>query len=161
MIFGARMQRSHGAPTPQSQASNRLLKPFHGRSGWVSHTQPVSSHVGHFISLVPARQDSMRWRGWGSVASSLVRQHIVKVAHIDPATARGALYEMLPLVLRFATAAFADDCLSKRPPKDASFDAKSGLTFLITHLPSRAYACQRRSRLRSGGHGPEAGRAVV
>jgi hypothetical protein len=109
MIFGARMQRSHGAPTPQSQASNRLLKPFHGRSGWVSHTQPVSSHVGHFISLVPARQDSMRWRGWGSVASSLVRQHIVKVAHIDPATARGALYEMLPLVLRFATAPFAND----------------------------------------------------
>jgi hypothetical protein len=32
-----------GIPTPQSQASERALAPFSGRSPWSSQTQPVSS----------------------------------------------------------------------------------------------------------------------
>ena len=31
-------------------------------------------------------------------------------------------------------------------PNEAAFDAKSGLTFLITHLPLRLYGRRRRSR---------------
>jgi len=46
----------------------------------------------------------------GSVASSLVLQDIPHVAHVDPATARGALHEMLPLVLG---AALAGDLINR------------------------------------------------
>jgi len=36
-------------------------------------------------------------------------QHVAKIAHIDPTPAVGALDEVLPLVLRFATMTLADD----------------------------------------------------
>jgi hypothetical protein len=53
---------------------------------------------------------SMRRQCRGSVASSLVLQDIGQVAHVDPATARGALHEMLPLVLG---AALAGDLINR------------------------------------------------
>jgi hypothetical protein len=37
----------HGSPAPQLQASARLLNPRHGRSGWLSQTQPVSPQRSH------------------------------------------------------------------------------------------------------------------
>jgi hypothetical protein len=60
---------------------------------------------------VPAmlRRSSIRRRCRRSVASSLVRQDIAQGAHVDPATARRAVYEMLPLVLRLASKPFADN----------------------------------------------------
>jgi len=47
---------------------------------------------------------SMLRRRRAPVALLLVREDFAKVAHVEPATARGALDEMLPLVLRFAAA---------------------------------------------------------
>lgn len=46
------LHRSQTAPAPHSQASQRLLRLFQGRSRWFSQTHSVSSHVVHptFIS---------------------------------------------------------------------------------------------------------------
>ena len=47
-------------------------------------------------------------------------------------------------------------------PNEAAFDAKSGLTFLITHLPLRLYGYRRRGRHIRGPKAAVArGRAVV
>jgi hypothetical protein len=45
------LQISHGAPAPQSHASARLLNILNGRSGWFSHTQPVSSQLAQGMAL--------------------------------------------------------------------------------------------------------------
>src|SRR5215211_2297435 len=85
--------------------------------------------------------------------------------------------KLLPLVLRFAATTLADDparhgvrtvgrsiCSQKERgrPNEAAFGAKSGLIFLMTHLPLRLYGRRRRGR---HSRGPKAavatGRAVV
>ena len=106
-----------------------------------------------------------------------MRQNVVKVAHIDPAPAVLASHEVLPLVLRFTTTTLADNPArhdartagrsimfpqGASRPNEAAFDAKSGLTFLITHLPLRLYGYRRRGRHIRGPKAAVArGRAVV
>jgi hypothetical protein len=54
------LHTAHGAPAPQSQASARLLKPRHGRSGWFSQTHPVSAQRAHGVICRPGRYRSRR-----------------------------------------------------------------------------------------------------
>jgi hypothetical protein len=59
----------------------------------------------------------IRWPCRRSVAGSLVLQDLAKVTYIDPATAHGALYEVLPFVLRFATMTFANILRARAPQR--------------------------------------------
>ena len=57
------LRRGQGAPAaPQGQTHG----PSHGRSGWVSQTQPVSSQISHFIVDPSAERDGLG-RGRGAI----------------------------------------------------------------------------------------------
>jgi hypothetical protein len=72
------LHASHDAPAPQSQAPNRLLKPSRADQDG-SQTQPVSSHIGHFIALGPVIG--------GAVAASS-RKHRGAMPFLDSPTDR-------------------------------------------------------------------------